>query len=133
MTFLESKNLLSALLVGDVKVPTNEILLPLYEQAFDYIANECIPLKLITKTNDFSTIRTVSIEDGVIRYIRKPRLPKVDGDTLDIDNELCYVLTHMVASYISKNKASDLYMQSLEKISQYTWKLFNTGELLKNA
>lgn len=131
MTFLESKSLLSSLLLGDVKLPANEVLLPLFQQAFNHIANECIPLKLITKINDFSTLRMVSIDDE-IRYIRKPRLPKVDGDTLDIDNELCFALINLVASYISKNKAGDFYMQSLEMISQYNWKLFNTRELLKD-
>lgn len=132
MTFLESKKLLTTLLFGDIKIPENDLLFSLYDQAFNYIANECIPLKLLTKTNDFSTLRTVDIGDGVIRYIRKPRLPKQDGDVLDIDNELCFALTNLVASYLSKAKAGDLYAQALEMISKYNWKLFNTRELLKD-
>ena len=132
MTFVESKTLLTPLLFGDIKVPDNNTLIVLYKVAFDYIVNECIPLKLVTKTNDFSTVRTVDIGDGVIRYIRRPRLPKVDGDTLDIDDELCNPLTYLVASYLSKAKPGDLYAQALEMISQYNFKVYNTRELLKD-
>lgn len=129
MTFLESKNLITGLLFGDTKIPEDQYILPLYSQAFNYILNECTPLKLVTVSKDFSILRIETV-DSVQMYVRKPRIPKSDADTLDIDDELGYAVANLVASYLSKRKPDYYKLQAIEIISQYNMKVLRAKELL---
>jgi hypothetical protein len=129
MTLYEVRNLTSALLFGDTKLPDNSSFLLLLEQSFQYILNESTPLKLITQSKDFTLMRVLTNGDSP-RYLRKPRVPLNDGEELDIDDELCFAVANLVASYLSKRKPDYFKRYAIEVIAQYNMKIMRAEELI---
>ena len=101
MTYESLKNLTRSLLIGDTKLPTDEVLLrPLVDYGLQKLAMKADSLRLMTKDSNSNIIRLATNK----MYIRKPQLPHSDTDDMDIDDELTYALSNYIASFISKNK-----------------------------
>jgi len=97
MTLTKLKAHTNAILTGDVKLPDNAVYIPLLMQALEEIASRVDCLSLLTQNQDFRILR--SLEDGY--FIRMPKEPELESDDIDIDRELVYAASNLVASYIS--------------------------------
>ena len=134
MTYGNLKNLTSALLIGDSVLTKNENeQLVLLEYAFDRISNEADAMKLFT--TDVASNRILRQGPGK-QFIRKPELPKINTDVLDIDNELCFVAARFIASFVSRekmvfhdNEAQKLIRMYNAKVTTYFENLEQYGEL----
>ena len=101
MKYKELKVLVSALLVGDNKITSNEAeLKSLLMLAFNDIASRAQSLRLMTKSMNKEVLRG-SVGDYLTRY---PELPENDESELDMDKDLCFAAARFIASYVSKNK-----------------------------
>ena len=103
MTYGMFKSVTKGLLTGDNKLPNEEaVIVSLLGMAYDYIANKCQVMNLMTldKSEDILRIGTGNY------LVRKPDLPSGtdDSEDLDIDDSLGYVAASIVASLVSKNK-----------------------------
>ena len=134
MTYGNLKNLTSALLIGDSVLTKNENeQLVLLEYAFDRISNEADAMKLFTTNVEENRI----LRQGPGKqFIRKPELPKINTDILDIDNELCFVAARFIASFVSRekmvfhdNEAQKLIRMYNAKVATYFETLDQYGEL----
>lgn len=101
MTYETFINLTTGLLTGDNVLPKEEpVRLALLEAAFSEIATKADSLHLMTLS---ATVDVLRLGDGAY-VIRVPELPAAPADIMDIDNELCFPLARIMASYISKDK-----------------------------
>lgn len=103
MTYGILKAVTKGLLTGDNKMPAEEeVIVGLLGMAYDYIANKCQVMNLMT-LDDSEEILRIGSGDYLVR---KPDLPtgEDDDEVLDIDDSLGYVAASLVASLISKNK-----------------------------
>lgn len=128
MTFLIFKHTAEGLLTGDNKLPKeNTVLIALLSMAYNYIANKCQVLNLMTLDKSAEVLRL-----GKGQYlVRKPELPTLDTDELDIDDDLGYVAASLVASYVSKDKASLHQSRADDGIRNYNSKVNELIESLK--
>ena len=137
MTYKGFKNLTSALLVGDIRLPADdESVKALLEMAFFLIASKTQVLRLLTLNKDQSILRTAE-GDYLVRF---PMLPEKDDDTLDIDHELCFAAARYVASFVTKdinrsrfhedkgNDIIDLYTAKVDTIMQQIREEYDNGE-----
>ena len=112
MKYKELKVLVSALLVGDNKITSNEAeLKSLLMLAFNDIASRAQSLRLMTKSMNKEVLRG-SVGDYLTRY---PELPENDESELDMDKDLCFAAARFVASYVSKNKPA-VHVEEGEKM-----------------
>ena len=112
MKYKELKVLVSALLVGDNKITSNEAeLKSLLMLAFNDIASRAQSLRLMTKSMNKEVLRG-SVGDYLTRY---PELPENDESVLDMDKDLCFAAARFMASYVSKNKPA-VHIQEGEKM-----------------
>ena len=101
MTYGGLKSLVTGLLIGDNVIPKDDIVMKsLLSYAFDMIANKAEALRLMTLS---STEEIVRLGPGEY-LVRKPNLPEIDTDELDIDHELCFVAARYIAAMLSKEK-----------------------------
>jgi len=101
MTYGTLKYVAQGLLTGDNKLPKDdEVVLALLGMAYDYLANKCQVLNLLTLDHSEEILRL----DAGDYVVRVPDLPTTDSDELDIDSNLGYAAASLVASYVSKNK-----------------------------
>ena len=101
MTYGVLKNLVTGLLIGDNVIPKDDaVMKSLLSYAFDMIANKAEALRLMTMN---STEEIVRLGPGEY-LVRKPNLPEIDTDELDIDHELCFVAARYIAAMLSKEK-----------------------------
>ena len=113
MTLKKLKNAVKILLTGDVTLPADEdVFLAGLEMAFYELANKCTALKLLTP----------DISDPIVRqgpgnlYIRKPTLPEIDSDDLDIDDDLVPALARILASYLSETAKIKIHQMEANNI-----------------
>lgn len=112
MKYKELKVLVSALLVGDNKITSNEAeLKSLLMLAFNDIASRAQSLRLMTKSMNKEVLRG-SVGDYLTRY---PELPEDDESELDMDKDLCFAAARFIASYVSKNKPA-VHVEEGEKM-----------------
>ena len=101
MTYGGLKSLVTGLLIGDNVIPKDDaVMKSLLSYAFDMIANKAEALRLMTMN---STEEIVRLGPGEY-LVRKPNLPELDTDELDIDHELCFVAARYIAALLSKEK-----------------------------
>lgn len=101
MTYGGLKSLVTGLLIGDNVIPKDDaVMKSLLSYAFDMIANKAEALRLMTIN---STEEIVRLGPGEY-LVRKPNLPEIDSDELDIDHELCFVAARYIAAMLSKEK-----------------------------
>jgi hypothetical protein len=99
MTYIMLKNVTKGLLVGDNVLPKDpNVVLAQLAMAYNYIANKCPVMSLMTLDNTEDILRLGS---GSYK-VRVPDLPESDDDELDIDDDLGYAAANLMASYISK-------------------------------
>lgn len=122
MTLAKLKAHTDAIMIGDIKIADNISYIPLLEQALLEIANRVDCLSLVTKSSDFRVLRAIG--DG--NYIRKPNTPNQDIDEIDMDDELMFALSNLIASYVSNVKPQYFVNKSEEIISDYNFKIINT-------
>ena len=112
MKYKELKVLVTALLVGDNRITSNEAeLKSLLMLAFNDIASRAQSLRLMTKSMNKEVLRG-SVGDYLTRY---PELPVDDESELDMDKDLCFAAARFMASYVSKNKPA-VHIEEGEKM-----------------
>lgn len=128
MTYGELKNLTSGLLIGDNVVPKDDnVFKSLLSYAFNMISNKAEALRLMTMNSSEDIIRL-----GPGEYlVRKPNMPTVDSDELDIDHELGFVAARYIASMISKDKIAIHQQYGDDEILKYNGKVYQILEKVK--
>lgn len=107
MKYTNFVSLVRGLLIGDNAFPNDvNVQVSLLGYAYDKVANEADALRLFK----------VDAKGDILRggpgdiYIRKPNLPEVVNNAIDInyeidiDDDLCYPLARYLASFITKEK-----------------------------
>lgn len=125
MTYGGLKSLITGLLVGDNVIPKDDaVMKSLLSYAFDMIANKAEALRLLTMNNTDDILRM-----GPGEYlVRKPNLPEIDTDELDIDNELCFVAARYIAAMLSKEKIKIHQDYGDDGILRYNGKVYQILE-----
>ena len=122
MTYGQLKGLCSSLLIGDTKLPMDNVkLLPLVDYGLQKIAMKADSLRLMTKNTAANIVRVASNK----QYIRKPNLPALDDDILDIDDELCYALANFISGFLSKNKPKEFNNEAQNIMNDFNSKVYD--------
>ena len=125
MTYGGLKSLITGLLVGDNVIPKDDaVMKSLLSYAFDMIANKAEALRLMTMN---STEEIVRLGPGEY-LVRKPNLPEIDTDELDIDHELCFVAARYIAAMLSKEKIKIHQDYGDDGILRYNGKVYQILE-----
>jgi len=121
VTYGNLKYLVKALLIGDnVLTKDDAELLVLLAYAFAKVANYSDALKLFTTSN---------VDDQILRsgpgrmFVRKPELPEMDIDELDIDDELSYPVARFICSFVSREKGGIHVAEAMNLIRLYNAKV----------
>lgn len=121
MTYKRLQSLTSGLLIGDVELPLDEeVLLSLLEMAMSEVATLAESMHLMT-LNRMNKVTRLSMGNYVVRT---PELPLKITDELDLDNELCFPLARLLASYLSKEESTHHYNEAKRLIIDYNGKVF---------
>ena len=128
MTYGGLKSLVTGLLIGDNVIPKDDVIFKsLLSYAFDMIANKAEALRLMTMK---STEEIVRLGPGEY-LVRKPNLPELDTDELDIDHELCFVAARYIAAMLSKEKIKIHQDYGDNGILRYNGKVWQILEKVK--
>lgn len=101
MTYRGLKYCVQGLLTSDNVLPEeNDVVLALLGMAYNHVANKCTVLNLMTLDKSAEIVRLTSGK----MLLRRPELPTTDDDILDVDEDICYIVASLVASYVSKDK-----------------------------
>ena len=128
MTYGELKNLTAGLLIGDNNLPKDDsVIKALLSYAFNMISNKAEALRLMTMNSTEDIIRL-----GPGEYlVRKPNIPALDTDELDIDHELGFAAARYIASMISKEKVAMHQQYGDDEILKYNGKVYQILEKVK--
>ena len=128
MTYGGLKSLVTGLLIGDNVIPKDDVIFKsLLSYAFDMIANKAEALRLMTMNSTEDIVRL-----GPEEYlVRKPNLPELDTDELDIDHELCFVAARYIAAMLSKEKIKIHQDYGDDGILRYNGKVYQILEKVK--
>ena len=128
MTYGGLKSLVTGLLIGDNVIPKDDVIFKsLLSYAFDMIANKAEALRLMTMNSTEDIVRL-----GPEEYlVRKPNLPELDTDELDIDHELCFVAARYIAAMLSKEKIKIHQDYGDNGILRYNGKVWQILEKVK--
>ena len=128
MTYGGLKSLVAGLLIGDNVIPKDDIVMKsLLSYAFDMIANKAEALRLMTIN---STEEIVRLGPGEY-LVRKPNIPALDTDELDMDHELGFAAARYIASMISKEKVAMHQQYGDDEILKYNGKVYQILEKVK--
>ena len=128
MTYDRLKSTTNALLTGDNALLSNEDgLLGLLEMAYNDVAAHTDALHLLTLNRDGDILRIAQGE----YVVRSPELPVDGGDELDIDNELCFAVARLLASYVSEKKGNIHFAEAKRIMRNYNSKVFEILETIK--
>lgn len=128
MTYLMLKNVTKGLLVGDNVLPKDpNVVLAQLAMAYNYIANKCPVMSLMTLDNTEEILRLGS---GSYK-VRVPDLPESDDEELDIDDDLGFVAANLMAMYTSKNKKQYFAAEAEKLINIYNAKVYDIQESFK--
>lgn len=120
MTYADLKTLTKALLTSDFPLPDTEAATKaLLSMAYNYLVDKCQVLNLQTEDKS-DNIQRLGRGDFLVR---KPELPKNDKDELDIDEDLCYAVASLIASYISDKRIAIHQARADEIIRSYNAKV----------
>lgn len=120
MTFADFKALLEMKRKGDIKLPTsNEELKPLIQESLEYIANNSIPLELVTSDKTADILRPLSDT----QFIKRPESPTNDTDEIKIDQQLIYAVAYELLANLTKDltKSQFFTFKRDEIIGTYQW------------
>ena len=128
MTYGGLKNLVAGLLIGDNVIPKDDaVMKALLSYSFDMISNKAEALRLMTMN---STEEITRLGPGEY-LVRKPNLPEIDTDELDIDHELCFVAARYIAAMLSKEKIKIHQDYGDDGILRYNGKVYQILEKVK--
>lgn len=120
MTYADLKTLTKALLTSDFPLPDTEAATKaLLSMAYNYLVDKCQVLNLQTQDKS-EAIQRLGRGDFLVR---KPDLPKNDKDELDVDEELCYAVASLLASYLSDKRVAIHQARADEIIRSYNAKV----------
>lgn len=120
MTYADLKTLTKALLTSDFPLPdTDAATKALLSMAYNYLVDKCQVLNLQTQDKS-EAIQRLGRGDFLVR---KPDLPKNDKDELDMDEDLCYAVASLLASYLSDKKIAIHQARADEIIRSYNAKV----------
>jgi len=120
VTYGELKSLTRGLLTGDVTLTTKEDeLTMMLAYSYNKIATEADALKLFTANKNDSILR----QGPGNLFVRKPNMPSLDDDELDIDDELGYPAARYIANFVSREKGGIHVMEAGKLISHYNQKV----------
>lgn len=120
MTYADLKTLTKALLTSDFPLPdTESATKALLGMAYNYLVDKCQVLNLQTQDKS-EAIQRLGRGDFLVR---KPNLPKNDKDELDIDEDLCYAVASLLASYLSDKRVAIHQARADEIIRSYNAKV----------
>jgi hypothetical protein len=128
MTYRAFKYVTEGLLTGDNKLPKeDDVLKALLGMAYNTVANKCQVLNLMTLDKSADVLRL-----GKGQYlVQRPELPESDTDELAVDDDLCYAVASLVASYISKDKTTIHENRATQGIRDYNAKVNEILESLE--
>ncbi len=128
MTFKRLKATTNGLLTGDnILTEDHDAVLGLLEMAYNDVIAHADALHLLTLNRSGDVFR---LAQG--KYVvRIPALPTDDEDELDIDNELCFAVARLLASYVSDKKSSVHFAEAKRLINNYNSKIFEILETIK--
>ena len=132
MTFTNLKALTTGILIGDMKLPQEDVvMIALLEKAMLTIASKAQVLRLLTVSRDASLLRTAD-GDYMVRF---PNLPVNGTDVLDMDHELCFAAADLIASYIAKELPKRAYhvKQAEDTIEMYNIKVDSVLRQIREA
>ena len=128
MTYSRLKATTDGLLTNDNVLPQNaDSLLGLLEMAFDDVAAHTDSMHLLTLNRDGSILRIA--QGGYV--VRTPDLPTSDEDEIDIDNELCFAIARLLASYVSEKKGAMHFSEAKRIMRNYNSKVFEILETIQ--
>ena len=128
MTYGGLKNLVAGLLIGDNVIPKDDaVMKALLSYSFDMISNKAEALRLMTMN---STEEITRLGPGEY-LVRKPTMPEIDTDELDIDNELCFVAARYICAMLSKEKITIHQNYGDDGILKYNSKVYQILEKVK--
>lgn len=128
MTYKRLQATTAGLLTGDNVLTTNsEALLGLLEMAFNDLATHADALHLMTMNRDNEVTRLAAGK----YVIRTPKLPTDPDDELDVDNELCFAVARLLASYMSDKKSSIHFNEARRIIRDYNLKVYEILESIE--
>lgn len=120
MTYTNLKITTKALLSSDFPLPEDDVSVKaLLGMAYNYLVDKCQVLNLQTEDKSASIQR---LGRGN-HLVRRPDMPENDNDELDIDEELCYAVASLIASYISEKKIAIHQSRADEIIRSYNAKV----------
>ena len=112
MTYGTLKTITIGLLTGDTKLPAEaDVVLGLLSYAITTVATKADSLHLMTLSTDVDVLRLAQGD----YLIRRPNLPVIDSDELDIDDELGFALARLMAGMLSKSKGG-IHVQAADRI-----------------
>lgn len=128
MTYGELKSLTTGLLIGDNNLPKDDaVFKALLSYAFNMISNKAEALRLMTMNSTEDIVRL-----GPGEYlVRKPNMPTLDTDELDIDHELGFAAARYIASMLSKEKIQIHQQYADDEILKYNSKVYQILEKVK--
>ena len=131
MKFSEFKIAVEGATTGDKKLPEDDKLIPLVNEAMKMVARKSEPLTLIT--NDIRDDVLVHIDDENY-FIRKPNLIEDDDSELDIDEELHFAVVYQTAMLFGHRDNKPYYKALMEDVTtDYEWTRYNTLEGVENV
>ena len=130
MTFKKFKVLLDGVNSGDNKVPEDEKLLPLLNEAMKKIARKTKPLILRTTDKEDEMLCPM---DNSKYFIRKPLIIQRDDDELDIDEALEWAVIYQTSIFYCHKKNKQENEDERDKvINEYNWMLYYTLRGMEN-
>ena len=112
MTYGMLKSITTGLLTGDNVLPADATVLQgMVQYALNTVAMQAESFHLMTLTTTSPILRMASGD----YLIRTPIAPDLDGDILDIDEELSFAVARYLASYFSREKGG-IHVQAATRI-----------------
>ena len=128
MTYKRLQATTNGFLTGDM-VLTSEPnqLLGLLEMALYDVSVHADSMHLLTYNRDNDVVRL-----GMGKFVvRAPKLPVDSDEEMDIDNELCFAVARLLASYTSSEKMSLHFNEAKRIMRNYNSKVYEILESVK--
>lgn len=129
MTYQVLQNVIAGLLTGDNRLPNEpEVVLGLLNYALTTVATKADSLHLMTLSTEVDVLRLAQGD----YLIRRPNLPILLTDELDIDDELGFAVARLIASMVSKEKGG-IHVQAADRIIlDYNAKVYEIIEQMQS-
>ncbi len=127
MTYQFLRNITSGLLIGDTKLPDNEVLAGLVAYALTTVATTADSLHLMTLSTEADVLRLAQGD----YLIRRPVPPVFLEDTIDMDEELCFAVARLIAGMLSKEKGGMHTSIAQRIILDYNAKVYEITEQMQ--